>query len=67
VGVACLGYTCPEVVHAMTAQAERLPYAHALRFDTGPLLDRHPQALAVRRCPAGADPAADQLSDADHR
>jgi adenosylmethionine-8-amino-7-oxononanoate aminotransferase len=39
VGVACLGYTCPEVVRAMTVQAERLPYAHALRFDTGPLLE----------------------------
>jgi adenosylmethionine-8-amino-7-oxononanoate aminotransferase len=39
VGVACLGYTCPEVVQAMTAQAERLPYAHALRFDTEPLLE----------------------------
>jgi len=39
VGVACLGYTCPEVVRAMTVQAERLPYAHALRFDTEPLLE----------------------------
>ena len=39
VGVACLGYTCPEVVRAMAVQAERLPYAHALRFDTEPLLE----------------------------
>jgi adenosylmethionine-8-amino-7-oxononanoate aminotransferase len=47
VGVACLGYTCPEVVHAMTAQAERLPYAHALRFDTGPLLDLSAEVAGV--------------------
>jgi adenosylmethionine-8-amino-7-oxononanoate aminotransferase len=55
VGVSCLGYTCPEVVQAMTAQAERLPYAHALRFDTEPLLELSAAVAdvlpeAVRHC-----------------
>lgn len=47
VGVACLGYTCPPVVQAMAAQAERLPYAHALRFDTGPLLELSAEVAGV--------------------
>jgi adenosylmethionine-8-amino-7-oxononanoate aminotransferase len=37
VGVTCLGYGNAEIVAAMTSQAEVLPYAHALRFDTEPL------------------------------
>lgn len=34
VGVTCLGYGVPEVVSAMSSQAEELPYLHALRFET---------------------------------
>ena len=37
VGVACLGYGVSEVVDAMRAQAEQLPYLHALRFETPPV------------------------------
>jgi adenosylmethionine-8-amino-7-oxononanoate aminotransferase len=33
VGVTCLGYGVSEVVDAMRAQAEQLPYLHALRFE----------------------------------
>jgi adenosylmethionine-8-amino-7-oxononanoate aminotransferase len=36
VGVTCLGYSAAEVVEAMRAQAERLPYLHALRFEAPP-------------------------------
>lgn len=36
VGVLCLGYRVPEIVRAMTAQAESLPYAHSLRFASDP-------------------------------
>lgn len=32
VGVMSLGYTVPEIVEAMTRQAQQLPYAHAMRF-----------------------------------
>jgi hypothetical protein len=34
VGVTCLGYGVAEVVEAMRAQAELLPYVHALRFES---------------------------------
>lgn len=37
VGVTCLGYGVPEVVEAMRAQAETLPYLHALRFEAPPV------------------------------
>jgi adenosylmethionine-8-amino-7-oxononanoate aminotransferase len=33
VGVTCLGYGVSEVVDVMRAQAEQLPYLHALRFE----------------------------------
>lgn len=33
VGVTCLGYGVSEIVEAMRAQAEELPYLHALRFE----------------------------------
>jgi len=36
VGVTCLGYGVTEVVTAMHAQAEQLPYLHALRFEAPP-------------------------------
>ena len=36
VGVTCLGYGVTEVVDAMRAQAEQLPYLHALRFEAQP-------------------------------
>lgn len=36
VGVTCLGYGAEEVVEAMRAQAGRLPYLHALRFEAPP-------------------------------
>ncbi len=36
VGVTCLGYGVGEVVEAMRAQAEQLPYLHALRFEAPP-------------------------------
>ncbi len=36
VGVACLGYGVVEVVEAMRAQAQQLPYVHALRFESLP-------------------------------
>jgi adenosylmethionine-8-amino-7-oxononanoate aminotransferase len=36
VGVTCLGYDADEVVEAMRAQAARLPYLHALRFQAPP-------------------------------
>lgn len=39
VGVACLGYGVTEVVEAMRAQAEQLPYLHALRFEASPARD----------------------------
>jgi adenosylmethionine-8-amino-7-oxononanoate aminotransferase len=34
VGVTCLGYDSERIVAAMAEQAERLPYVHALRFET---------------------------------
>ena len=36
VGVTCLGYGVTEVAEAMRAQAEQLPYLHALRFEAAP-------------------------------
>jgi adenosylmethionine-8-amino-7-oxononanoate aminotransferase len=36
VGVACLGYGVTEIVDAMEEQARRLPYLHALRFESEP-------------------------------
>ncbi len=37
VGVACLGYGVTEVADAMRAQAQQLPYVHALRFESLPV------------------------------
>jgi adenosylmethionine-8-amino-7-oxononanoate aminotransferase len=34
VGVLALGYSVPEIVEAMSAQAARLPYVHAIQFTT---------------------------------
>ncbi len=34
VGVLALGYSVPEIVDAMSAQAYRLPYVHAMQFTT---------------------------------
>lgn len=36
VGVACIGYGRSEVAEALRAQAEQLPYVHALRFESLP-------------------------------
>lgn len=37
VGVTCLGYGAGEVIEAMRAQAEQLPYLHAMRFEAPPV------------------------------
>jgi adenosylmethionine-8-amino-7-oxononanoate aminotransferase len=46
VGVTCLGYTAPAVVQRMAEQAARLPYAHAMRFDT-PVLQELAERVAA--------------------
>ena len=47
VGVSCLGYTCAAVVESMCRQAEQLPFAHALRFDTPVLRELAAQVAEV--------------------
>jgi adenosylmethionine-8-amino-7-oxononanoate aminotransferase len=53
VGVTCLGYGVTEVVDAMHAQADRLPYLHALRFEAVP--SQELAALVADVTPAGLD------------
>jgi adenosylmethionine-8-amino-7-oxononanoate aminotransferase len=47
VGVTCLGYTVPSVVERMSRQAETLPYAHAMRFETPPLRELAERVAAL--------------------
>jgi adenosylmethionine-8-amino-7-oxononanoate aminotransferase len=53
VGVTCLGYDCAEAVEALRAQAERLPYLHALRFEAQPA--RELAALVAEVTPGDLD------------
>ena len=53
VGVTCLGYSVPEVSEAMRAQANTLPYLHALRFEAPPA--RELADLIATVTPAGLD------------
>ncbi|HZV74102.1 MAG TPA: aminotransferase class III-fold pyridoxal phosphate-dependent enzyme [Conexibacter sp.] len=55
VGVTCLGHTVPSVVARMAEQASTLPYVHALRFETPPLLELAERV--VERAPTGIDRA----------
>ncbi|ADB50536.1 aminotransferase family protein [Conexibacter woesei] len=55
VGVTCLGHTAPSVVARMAEQAAALPYVHALRFETPPLLELAERV--VERAPEGIDRA----------
>lgn len=55
VGVTCLGHTAPAVVARMAEQASTLPYVHALRFETPPLLELADRVIA--RTPEGIDRA----------
>ncbi len=53
VGVACLGYGVTEVADAIRAQAEQLPYVHALRF--GSLPSRELASLVASVTPGDLD------------
>ena len=53
VGVTCLGYGVTEVVDAMRAQADQLPYLHALRFEALP--SQELASLVAEVTPAGLD------------
>lgn len=47
VGVTCLGYSAPSVVARMADQAQRLPFAHGLRFHTPVLAELGKRVAAV--------------------